>query len=310
LAAGGLDAVAILSSGSHAALAAAAARAGLPVFCEKPLAYTLAELDELAELEPRLLLGYMKVYDPAVERARALLAERPPVRSVEVTVLHPPSAQQLAEAALLPTPTDIDASALERLRADDQALAERALGPVPAELARLYTEVLLGSIVHDLAVIRYLLGDSVEVEWADAWPDDEPATSVALAGRLVRGGARVSIRWHYLERYPAYREEVRVHDELGTVSLVFPSPYLLHAPTTLTVVDGDGGAERVTEVRSTVEAFDRQWLAFSAFVRNGAPPRAGVAEGRADIVSCQQAVAALAARRGVPIGGEAARLTA
>ena len=34
LAAGGLDAVAILSSGSHGSIAAAAARAGLPILCE------------------------------------------------------------------------------------------------------------------------------------------------------------------------------------------------------------------------------------------------------------------------------------
>jgi len=61
-----LDAVAIVTSGSHGELAAAAARAGLAIFCEKPLAYTLAEADALAELEPRLMLGYMKLYDPAV----------------------------------------------------------------------------------------------------------------------------------------------------------------------------------------------------------------------------------------------------
>lgn len=305
LAAGDLDAVAILTSGSHGALAAAAARAGLAVFCEKPLAYTLAEVDELAELEPRLSLGYMKIYDPAVERARALLAERPPVRSVEVTVLHPPAEPQLAHAGLLPRADDVDAAALERLRAEELELAERALGPVPAELASLYTDVLLGSIVHDLAVIRYLLDEPVAFDHGDVWPDGEVPASVALEGRLA-GGGRVSIRWHYLERYPAYREEVRVHDEQGTVALTFPAPYLLHAPTTLTVVDGDDGAERAVRFRSTVEAFEQEWLGFAALALEGSIPRAGIAEGRADIVACQGAVAALAARQGLTLGGEAA----
>ena len=46
---GGLvDAVLILTSGSHGAVAAAALERRLAVFCEKPLAYTLAEADELA----------------------------------------------------------------------------------------------------------------------------------------------------------------------------------------------------------------------------------------------------------------------
>ena len=294
-----LDAVAILSSGSHGELAAAAARAGLAVFCEKPLAYTLGEVDQLAELDPRLMLGYMKLYDPAVERARELLAARPAPRAVEVTVLHPPDASQLGHAALPPRPTDVDAALLEQLSAADAATLERALGAVPAELGRLYGDVVLGSIVHDLAVIRYLVGGPLAFDFADAWEQ-----SVALDGTLQ--GARVSIRWHYLERYPAYREEVRVHDEAGTIALTFPAPYLLHAPTVLTVVDADGDGERRSESRWTAEAFERQWLAFAEFARGGVAPRAGIAEGRADVVASQGAAVMLAAREGIIVGGEAA----
>ena len=295
-----LDAVAILTSGSHGELAAAAARAGLAVFCEKPLAYTLAEADALADLEPRLMLGYMKLYDPAVERARELLAGRPAPRAIDVTVLHPPDEPQLAHAALPPRPADIDSAVLDELDAADAATLERALGSVPADIGRRYSGTLLGSVVHDLAVIRYLAGGPLTFEYADAWEH-----SVALEGALP-SGARVSIRWHYLERYPAYREEVRVHDEAGTVALTFPAPYLLHAPTVLTVVDADGDGEQRSESRWTAEAFERQWLAFADFARGGATPRAGIAEGRADVVACQSAAALIAARRGINVGGEAA----
>src|SRR3954471_23527434 len=128
--AGDLDAIAILSSGSHGELAAAAARAGLAVFCAQPLAYTLAEADALAELEPRLMLGYMKLYDPAVERARELLAGRPAPRARDVTGLHPPDAPQLAHAALPPRPTDVAPAVLEELGAAEAAAVERALGEV------------------------------------------------------------------------------------------------------------------------------------------------------------------------------------
>jgi myo-inositol 2-dehydrogenase / D-chiro-inositol 1-dehydrogenase len=303
VAAGDLDAVAILTSGSHGALAAAAARAGLAVFCEKPLAYTLAEIDELAAEAPRLMLGYMKLYDPAVERARAVLADRPAPRSIEVIVLHPPSAPQLAHAGLLPPPEDLDPASVERLRADEAAATARALGEISPELALLYGDVLLGSIVHELAVVRSLAGGPLELDYGDAWS----AQSVALNGRLPEG-ARVSLRWHYLEDYPAYHEEVRVHDDAGTVQLRFPTPYLLHAPTVLTIVGAEAEAERVSSVRSAAEAFERQWLAFDAFLRDGAAPRAGLAEGREDIVTCQAAARILAAREGVAVGGEAAHV--
>ena len=301
--AGGIDAVCVLTAGSHGALAADAARAGLAVFCEKPLAYSLAEADALAALAPRLQLGYMKLYDPAVERARELLAARPAPRAVEVTVLHPSPASQLVHAAVPPAANDVDASVLDRLTADEQAATVRALGDAPPTVARLYTDVLLGSIVHDLAVIRYLLGGTLVVEHADAWPDGDEPQSVSLAG-VLRDGIRVSIGWHYLERYPAYREEVRVHDELGTVALAFPSPYLLNAPTVLTVVGSEDGGEQVAQYRSTVEAFEEQWLAFADYLLEGVPPRAGIAEGRADVVACESAAAMLAARRGVILRGE------
>jgi myo-inositol 2-dehydrogenase / D-chiro-inositol 1-dehydrogenase len=301
----GLDAVAILTSGSHGSLAAAAARAGLAVFCEKPLAYTFAEIDELAACDPRLLLGYMKLYDPAVERAMEVLAGRPEPRSVDVTVLHPPSAPQLAHAGLLPAPADIAQGAIDRVLGDEAAVTEQALGAVPSWVAHVYSEVLLGSIVHDLAVVRALVGGPLQVDDADVWPSEDAEGSVSLLGRLS-SGARVSIRWHYLEGYPAYREEVRVHDEQGSVELVFPAPYLLHAPTVLTVVEADSGAERSTQTRSTAEAFERQWLAFEALVREGAQPRAAIDEGREDLIVCQAAARVLAARHDTEIGGEAA----
>jgi predicted dehydrogenase len=301
----GLDAVAILTSGSHAALAGAAASAGLAVFCEKPLAYSTGEIDELASVDPVLQLGYMKLYDPAVERAAAMLAARPPARSIEVTVLHPPSGPQLAHAGLLPPAGDIGTDDLARLAADEATALERALGPAPRWLRDLYAEVFLGSVVHDLAVIRALAGGGLELDDADVWPTESTDGSVALQGRLP-DGARVSIRWHYLEHYPAYREEVRVHDDRGSVELAFPAPYLLHAPTVLTVVDADGEAERVARTRSTVEAFERQWLAFDALVRRGEPPRAGIEDGREDVLVCQSAARVLAARHDVEIGGEAA----
>jgi predicted dehydrogenase len=302
---GDLDAVAILTSGSHASLAGAAATAGLAVFCEKPLAYSVAEIDELASVDPVLQLGYMKVYDRAVERAAAVLADRPASRSIEVTVLHPPAGPQLAHAGLLPPAGDVGAEARERLAEEEAAALERALGSAPPWLAEVYADILLGSIVHDLAVIRTLAGSGLEIDDAGVWPFESTEGSVALQGRLPNG-SRVSIRWHYLEHYPAYREEVRVHDDHGSVELVFPAPYLLYAPTVLTVVDADDEAERVVHTRSTVEAFERQWLAFESLVRTGELPRAGIEEGREDVLVCQSAARVLAARHDVEIGGEAA----
>jgi len=312
-----IDAAIILTSGSHGALAAAALEAGLPVFVEKPLAFTIAEADSLAAIVTRtggrVQVGYMKLYDPAVVMAGRAIAEgaaagRPGVRSVEVTVLHPTSGAQLAQARLLPVPGDLPAARLAAIRSTADALRAAALGVVPTELGRLYSEILLGSVVHELALIRVFVGDPVSVDHVDVWPDGVWPPSVAIAGRLP-GAARFSIRWHFLPEYPDYRESVRLHFEDGSIELLFPSPYLLHAPTLLTVTDVAGEGSRDSHHRSVVEAFEQELGAFHTLVTEGTAPAAGIAEGRADIVTCQRIAATFGASRGIAVGGEAAAAT-
>jgi len=313
-----IDAVVVLSSGSHGAVAGAAMRRGLPVLCEKPLALTLAEADELEAIagaipRARLQLGYMKLYDPAVVAARRWLDARSDVarapRSVEVTVLHPPSELQLAHAQLLAPADDLPAAAVAAIRAAGDRLATAALGDAPADLKRLYSGILLGSIVHELAQIRHFAGDPTAIDDVDAWPRDTWPPSVSISGRL-RDEGRFSIRWHYLSGFPAYREEVRLVFEDATVELLFPSPYLMHAPTRLTITERDGTGFRDTERGSYVEAFEEQLLAFHRFVVDGTLPLAGIADGRADIVTCQAMARRKAERDGVEIGGEAAAAAA
>jgi myo-inositol 2-dehydrogenase / D-chiro-inositol 1-dehydrogenase len=302
LEAGGVDALLVLTSGSHGAICVGAAGAGLPVFCEKPLAYTIAEADNLERASSVLALGYMKVYDAAVRRAAELLDGRSP-RSIEVVVLHPPPAAQLAHLTLV-RPDDVPASVRANLEAEEQRLLEEALGAAPADAKDLYRRRILGSIVHDLAVVRVLAGNPVGWDQVDAWPPGE-LDSVALQGRLESGG-RLSIRWHYLADYPVYREDLYVHDERGTVQVTFPSPYGLNPAATLAVVDHDGGGQsRRSQVTFRTSPFEEELTAFHRLVTEGRPTAAGIEEGRADIISCQRAVRLFCETSGLPVGAEA-----
>jgi myo-inositol 2-dehydrogenase / D-chiro-inositol 1-dehydrogenase len=307
-----IDGLLVLTSGSHGAVALAALERGIPVLCEKPLAYTRAEADALAASPnaARLLLGYMKVFDPAVVEAARISADPAsglgPLRSVEVTVLHPTSESQLGFAHLLSAPSHFKTGGTSPLEEATNALVRQAIGPAAADaLGRFYGGTLLSSVVHELSVIRAVAGGVVAIDRVDTWPADAFPGSIALSGRLA-DGARVTIGWHYLEDYPAYREEVRFHHVGGSVELTFPSPYRLHEPTLLTVATGRNETRRRVTFDSMDEAFEIELLAFADLIRDGVPPRTGIADGRADIVICQQAIARLAEQRGVEIGGEAA----
>ena len=310
-AADGLDAVAVLSSGAHGGVTVAALDAGLTAFVEKPLALTLGEAALLASHggAGRVQVGYMKLYDPAVVRASEAIddarAAGSRVRSIEVTVLHPTSSRQLWQSRLLPPPTDIPQDVLEPLIAEVTRLHEIALGPAAAELGPLYGNILLGSVIHELALIRAWDGDPVAIDAVDVWPDGAWPPSVAFTGRLA-SDARIDIRWHYLPEYAAYRELVRVVLDDRTVELEFPAPYLLHAPTRLRIIEPDSEARRDTVVTSAREAFEEELLAFHRLVVDGTRPRAGIAEARADVVTCQRIARRRAEQTGLRIGGEAA----
>lgn len=307
-----IDGLLVLTSGSHGAVALAALERGIPVLCEKPLAYTRAEADALAASPnaARLLLGYMKVFDPAVVEAARISADPSsglgPLRSIEVTVLHPTSESQLGFAHLLSAPSHFKTGGTSPLEEATNALIRQAIGPAAADaLGRFYGGTLLSSVVHELSVIRAVAGGVVAIDRVDTWPADAFPGSISLSGRLA-DGARVTIGWHYLEDYPAYREDVRFHHVGGSVELTFPSPYRLHEPTLLTVATGRNETRRRVTFDSMDEAFEIELLAFADLIRDGAPPRTGIADGRADIVTCQQAIARLAEQAGIEIGGEAA----
>lgn len=300
LSAGGFEAVLVLASGSHGETVGRALSAGYAVLCEKPLALTRAEVAALPE--GPLMVGYMKQYDPAVRRAEELLAELggpEVIRSVEVSVLHPSGESQLAFANLTQA-RDVDPGLIDSLRAAERDLVSKALGESAPESVRGLYGVTMGSICHDLSLLRRFTGSPTEISYVERW-GAEPG-SIEISGALpVRG--RFAIRWHYLEDYPAYRETVTIHHDKGSLELVFPSPYLMNAPTVLTVVSG---AESRTEHRDVTEAFEVQLSAFHAFVNDGKPPLTDASGGLEDIVTAQRIAARFAVQHDLPIGGEAA----
>ena len=136
----------------------------------------------------------------------------------------------------------------------------------------------------------------------------EHPPSISAVGRLAAGG-RFSLTWQYLPDFPAYRETVRVVHGSGTVELVFPSPYLMHAPTELTVTGVDGDAERRVVRRSITEAFETQLEAFYAMIREGiARPHPGSPRDGRTSCSASRSWPRTPSALGIPVGGEVGAL--
>lgn len=315
----GAEGVVLLTSGSHGDVALRALRAGVAVFCEKPLTYTVAEADALAAAEhelgrPALLLAYMKEHDEAVWQLSERLAGLDDVRAVEVEVLHPTGESQLAFAHLRPPSGDADPDAVARLVAESGRLLDAAIGSAASgRLRHLYANVVLGSLVHNTSLLRAVFGGLVAVDGARLWPAGaEPGRtpgSVEVTGELP-GAVRARMSWHYLPEYPAYTETLTVHHGHGSLRVRFGTPYVLNNPTRLEVLEAPpaglaAGGEVRSVLTSTGESFENELADFHRMVTAGERPRAGVAEGRADILTSQRIIRLLAGDE--PVGGEAAR---
>lgn len=305
-----VDAAILATTGSHAGDTLRLVRAGIRVLAEKPLAYSVAELDDLAahaadagiDLRDWVRVGYMKEYDEASRVAKALLAEVT-LRAVSVQVMHPFDGAQLAYARLAAPAGDVSADSIRELTAATAQIVDSAVGAeLPGDLRTLYTNVVLGSIVHDIGLLRMLVGGLGQVSSAEHWGPKMPG-SVHARGTLARDETPWTVDWHYIDAYPDYQETVTFHHETGSIELIFGVPYVTNLPTILRVTERHPELGiRVSESRwMQQEAFENELFALAALVRGERPDGAGVEESVADVQVGQRIIRALAFSKGIAL---------
>jgi predicted dehydrogenase len=281
-----LDAVLVLTSGSHAPIAVAAARAGMHVLVEKPMCFSVAEgltmVEAARQAGVTLMVGYPKRYDPAYARFQKEASELAEPRLLRVTTFESPFRPYLEHYRLLPAappPADV----AERLRADAEARIAAALGDAGEFERRIYHMVLLDTLVHELNTVRGLLGEPDRLDYVDLREN-------SLTAMLRFGDLPVAIHWIDLPGIARYQMEFALYAPEGRVRLAFPSPFLRSEPTLLEVEGGDPGTARSWRSEETVSyesGFKRELAAFHDCVVNGTEPVTSGLDGLRDIALCQ-----------------------
>ncbi len=302
-----LDMVIVLTPGSHAPAAIAAMEAGKHVIAEKPMCFTLREADAMIataeRTDTRLMVSYMKRYDPGYRYGRDIVRGMDDLRYIQINILHPDPDFYYAHHRIKRF-RDVPAETLAALQEEDDRLTVEAIGEVSPLVRQLYRDVVLGSMCHDTNALRGILGTPRDVLLTTIWPENtiHPTITTLLA---YENGPRVVLTWSYLAKLRDYFEELAFIGESGRVRIQFPSPWLKHFPTPVEVQGMEDGAEWRKRVNvAYAEAFKEELVHFHHCVTAGEQPLTDGTDGRADIALLQQIVVAA---RPPGLGGEATR---
>jgi predicted dehydrogenase len=275
-----LDAVLIATSGDHAPIAIEAARAGMHVLVEKPMALSSAGAEEMARAAERagvcLMVGTMKRYDPAYERLAELLPGVHDLRLIRVTTLESPFAPYVEHYPLI----GMDGPPSDPVVGDHEREAlDTALGDVDEETRWCYRWILLDNLVHELNMLQGLLGSPDQIRFAHL-----SRRAVVIDVRF--GDAECHLSWVDLPGIARYRQELCFYAPAQRLTLELPSPFLRSMPSRLLIEGGDVQTARSwerEEVASYDEAFKRELVEFSECIRTGREPRTSGADGLRDM---------------------------
>jgi myo-inositol 2-dehydrogenase / D-chiro-inositol 1-dehydrogenase len=250
-----VDAVAICASTeTHADLLVAAARAGKPAFCEKPISLDLPEVDRalaaIAEAGIPVQIGFNRRFDPAHESVARAVAEG--------------------------TIGDVH---LVRISSRDPA-------PPPMEYVRGSGGIFLDMTIHDFDMARYVTASEVlevfargavrvDPEFADA---DDVDTAVIT---LTHENGCLTVIDNSRESAYGYDQRVEAFGALGMAASENP---LAHTGIVRTARGTSASALPHFFLDRYVPSYVREWEAFVDAVRDGDPPPVTAADGRAPLV--------------------------
>jgi hypothetical protein len=199
-----LDAVLVATSGDHAPIALAAARAGRHVMVEKPLALCSRDgelvLEAGREAGVCILVGTMKRYDPAYERLAELLPDVEDVRLIRVTTLESPIPPHVAHYPLIERNGKSEHLPPELERAE-QAAIDAALGDAGEQTRWCYRRIVVQTLVHEFNMLGGLLGEPDEIRSVSLSPQ-----CVGINMRF--GEAECHLSWVLLPGIARYRQEL------------------------------------------------------------------------------------------------------
>jgi predicted dehydrogenase len=265
----------------HADVCEAAAEAGKHVLVEKPLCFDPADGERVVNAVRRnrvkLMVGYMKRYDPGYEYGRAQMQALEDVRLIRV---HDFAGRFGVHKPLytLVRGDDVPQTTLDEGQAKINGSMKAALGASHEHLSGLYFTLLMLSS-HDLTILRGAFGAPNGVLYSDAFSSNE-LVSVLDYGSQRRCVFEMGVWTDYVK----WDEQLTAYGRDKIVSIEFPNPYVKYAPTVVTIQENNDDVPMRKEIpASHQEAFRLEWLHFYDCIVEDKEPRTTGEDGKADV---------------------------
>ena len=253
---------------------------GLHVFCEKPLCYSVTDIQDLIAARDKagkvLQVGYMKRFDPSYNAAIARMpGTAKTLRYVSVEVNDPdawPFIQHHNWRRGEDVSADLIAATQQKQR---KQIAQAVKTPLNDIILRGFAGAYSSALVHDVNAVHGLLN-------ALGVPAGEIVGASLFAGgdggqgavRLLGGQALWNMVHLTVPKLADYCERITLFFDDAKLELEFPSPYLNHQATRLSIITSDGHTLHREDIRTGYqEAFVEEIKGFWSAIVEGTPVR-------------------------------------
>lgn len=273
--------IVLVTNKSHAGPAIAAMESGKHVFVEKPIALNLKQADEMIfsskQNEVKLLVGYMKQYDPAYALMKQLISELEKIHLIRVHDFAGSYGinQEIYE---LVKATDLDPDLLGRLNQSFASELLEDVGPDRQDLLNAH-DIMIHLCIHDINALHGLYGLPDMILSAELYDEN-------FVSAMMKYENGVTLVWETgnLVTLMDWDEQITVYGSERLLELRFPFPYLKNAASEVNIRENLGGsASRRKIITSYDEAFKREWKHFYDCITNDLEPLTNGAQARKDL---------------------------
>ena len=264
-----VDAVLLCHGDPKTEVALASFEAGKHVFIEKPVCFSLQEIDAMLDAQRKsgtvAQAGYMKVHDPAFQLAKLEVDTMDEFRFVQINHLHPNNSLHLSQFDVERF-DDVPPDAFAPAQSARAAARKDAIGDVPPQVERAFY-LLSGSMIHDIYSLRVMLGSPSEVISAEVWADGG-GVNIVFA---YPNGARCIATWVDLPELWDFKETLEIYGGEKRVLVSYPTGFSrgILSEVTIQGIDAEGISYTKNPAIEWESAFVKELRHFHACITEG-----------------------------------------